>query len=386
VVGLRRLPGTWSALSEPDVVATPDGGARLVVGAEPGGSSAAVAGVVTAVEAAGATSWVFADAPLAAAPGLGASQLGAASLRDGTTVVAWTKDGALRYRFATSGSSVVAVPDCCARAPDVAVDGATSGVVVAWISTGPSGGVVARTSTAARPVGRRLYAPGSAGRSRKAFLADDTSRVAVSGRIGAPGVYVAYGRVAAVASPRRFVGIRLWRVGSSGPSVDLRSPDVRDVTLAASAGGRLWLAWQRGGRLYATRTNRAVTRVGAVRMLPAPPRSRGVARVQGEGSAGPLDLVVDAAGPGGFTAWHARVLPGLSLGAVATREAGGLVRYSFRVVDAGDPVPNATVRVGKQTLTTGATGAVVLETADVPRSATASKPGYAPATTTLRAP
>ena len=53
----------------------------------------------------------------------------------------------------------------------------------------------------------------------------------------------------------------------------------------------------------------------------------------------------------------------------------------FRVTDAGEPVGNATVKVGKQALTTGLAGTVVLGTTDHPPTATASKLGYAPATT-----
>ena len=77
------------------------------------------------------------------------------------------------------------------------------------------------------------------------------------------------------------------------------------------------------------------------------------------------------------------MLPGLSLAITATVSAGGATKYVFRVTDAGEPMENATVKVGKQSLTTGLAGTVALATGDRPPNATASKPGYAPATTPL---
>ncbi|HZO50928.1 MAG TPA: hypothetical protein VFB26_12355 [Gaiellaceae bacterium] len=385
-LALARLPGRWRALSSPELGVAADGTLQLVVGAERSSDpSDPRSGIVLATASPGAP-WQLADAPLVPGTGMATSDVGAATLPDGTPVVAWARSGSLRYRFGTTGARELALPDCCARRPDLAVDAITGRVVLAWVSLARgSGGVVAQAIGADGPAGRRLYAPGSAGLGRRDSVATE-SRTAVAARIGAQGVYVAYGHVARVAKPRRFVGIRLWRVGAPAPAVDLRAPDIGSVTLAAAPQGRLWLAWQRAGRLFAARTNRAATRVGAVRELPPPPRTGGVERMQGEGSAGPLDLVVDARGRGGLTVWHTRVLPGLTLRVRASTEAGGLARYRFAVLDAGDPVANAVVRVGAQSLVTGASGSVVLETSDRPGSATATKAGYAPAVVRVPAP
>ena len=130
--------------------------------------------------------------------------------------------------------------------------------------------------------------------------------------------------------------------------------------------------WEVNGTIFAARTNRQATRVGGVNALRAP-GSRTVYRLNGEGSAGPLDLLVNDGS--GF--WHQQVQPRLQLSATSRKAGEGRV-VTFRVADAGDPVAAATVRAGGRTLRTSANGTATLRQATSVRvKATASKTGYA---------
>ncbi len=159
----------------------------------------------------------------------------------------------------------------------------------------------------------------------------------------------------------------------------IRAARNEHANVAAAPEGRLWLMWEVNGTIFAARTNRQATRVGGVNALRAP-GSRTVYRLNGEGSAGPLDLLVND----GSAFWHQRVLPKLQLAASSRRAGKGRV-VTFRVVDAGDPVSGATVKAGGRTLRTSANGTATLKQARAARlKATASRAGYAPASLTVR--
>ena len=70
----------------------------------------------------------------------------------------------------------------------------------------------------------------------------------------------------------------------------------------------LWLMFERSGTIYATRTNKAATKIGPLSTL-KPPGSKTVYQLGGEGSAGPLDLIAND----GQGLWHQQVQPKLSL-------------------------------------------------------------------------
>jgi hypothetical protein len=316
--------------------------------------------------------------------------VGATAAPDGTPIAAWSDGGRLANHIGVDQSAAaIPVPAgaCCSSRPAVGVDVVGSRAYVVWFSEAPGSlGLVAQAIGGSGPGGRVLYAPGSAARGRAGTVAPG-QRIAVSGRTAAPGVYVAYGTVHQKRKPgQAFTGLALWRIGASKPLARIRAPGADLVALAAAPEGRLWLAWSARGKLFAARTNRAATRIGGVRTLPPPARSGRITQVQGEGSLGPLDLVVDVRVRGRrWLLWHEQVLPALTLRVSAHSLSGGTTRYVFAVSDAGDAVANAAVRVGKQVLTTGASGTVVLQTTDLPRVATAVKPGYAPATTAIPA-
>jgi hypothetical protein len=144
--------------------------------------------------------------------------------------------------------------------------------------------------------------------------------------------------------------------------------------------------WQRNRRAYATRSNRDITRFGAIVEV-APPAGKaesGIYKVKGEGSVWPLDLFLACQSINELATYHTQVLPGLSLNAspkTITAAQGGNV--TFEVTDAGDPVAGATISVAGKSLTTDAQGRATYAVAKGAKpgaiAATASKADYTPA-------
>ena len=209
-------------------------------------------------------------------------------------------------------------------------------------------------------------------------------RTALTGRIGAGGVYLAYG-----AGYPAFGTVQLLRIGRQ-PVAVARSSRIEHVGIAAGPGGRLWLFWSTGDGYVVTRSNRAATRFESVTRVALPEAGATTYGLYGEGSAGTLDLVAHAGSGSSIPDWHTQVLPRLSLTVVFSRteKKGGqlLRRLSLRVTDAGDPVPGATVKVAGRTLRTAADGRVsgLFPSTGKQAGAKARKAGYAAATTRVR--
>ncbi|RKS72626.1 hypothetical protein CLV35_2873 [Motilibacter peucedani] len=208
-------------------------------------------------------------------------------------------------------------------------------------------------------------------------------RVAVAGRVGG-GVWAAY--ASGYPSAHRLV---LWDV-VSGRTLSLpRRGAVQYVGLSPAPGGRLWVWWVEGPTVYAARTNPAVTAFGAVRAVAAP-GGWSPTRTAGDGSLGPLDVVVNSAADGVHSQIRTtRILEALtvtvspsSLATTARRRA-----VTVSVTDAGVPVAGATVRVGPRTAVTGRGGRARLVVPRTPAGTTtvvARAAGYAPGSAPLR--
>jgi hypothetical protein len=325
--------------------------------------------------------WTAAAQPLAHAVGTIARAVGATTTRDGAPVVAWSAGSQLRIRYGVdpaTANAAVGAGGCCASGVQPAVDQTTAQAYLAWASSAPHAmGVYVQAVDRGGATRPRVFATGSANNKRTGAALPD-GRVALAARAGAPGVYLAY----ATGYPK-VRGVSLLHVGVRKIVLHVAAADAATVVLAAAPQGRLWLAWSRDGAIYAARTDRSATRLGAVRKVTFRRGAHAIDQLQGDAGTGPLDLVASFEARGNASFWHQIVLPGLSLAVTATSQTSGTARYIFRVTDAGEPVANATVHVGRQTLTTGLAGVVVLETSDRPPRATASKLGYAPAVTSL---
>jgi hypothetical protein len=363
--------GGWSGMSHPDLLRMPDGTLRAFFGGIRSTSTGETNNAMnTATAPASGSSWTLkpgraAQALYAYATGV----TGAGLARDGTPISTWSGTPGLGYHYGVDPAQPDgAIPQsgCCLYVPDVAVD---SGSGQAWVGfhslESASPGLFVNAIGPGGPQGGRKLAAGSVvGRSTKA----PGNRTALTGRMGAPGVYLFFGQ-----GYPTYATLALWKVDTARPHLVIRAARNEHANVAPAPEGRLWLMWEREGTIYAARTNRAATRVGALNAL-RPPGSRTVYRLNGEGSAGPLDLLVNDGS--GF--WHQQVQPKLQLVA-SSRKAGKGRVVTFRVLDAGDPVAAAAVRVGRRTLRTSAKGTATMRQATSARvKATASKPGYAP--------
>jgi hypothetical protein len=232
-------------------------------------------------------------------------------------------------------------------------------------------GVFANAVGPGGPAGARRLAPGS---TKGKSFAQAIGRTPISERIGAAGVFLAYGQ-----GYPTFETVAVWRVDSAKPQLVVKASDAKHVTLAAAPEGRLWLVWDRGGAIYATRTNHAATKAEPLSTL-KPPGSRSVYELEGDGSAGPLELFAND----GKGLWHQQVRPRLQLSA-SSKSAGAGRTITFRVLDAGDQVAGATVKAGGKSLRTAANGTAVLkQAARAAVQATATKPGYVSASASVR--
>ena len=304
-----------------------------------------------------------------ASPVYVAAGLDANAAPDGTFFSAWGDSAPGGGGFHVGLDSGVADGDLPAGLqsdPGIGVDSQSGQVFLAWNDLDADSVAVMGVS----PLGSPVTLPNSgAGQLQH--------RVGITGRIGAPGVFIAYtqGTNPFLADPTVF------RV-DTGKATKLTKKDGEQISIAAAPAGRLWVFWKDGGTVFARRSNKAATKFGATRSIRAPGGSAtSIFSLAGEGSRGPLDLLALADPSSGPLAnYHQRILPGLTLN--ATHKNG---KTAFKVTDAGAPVAGAKVKVkGDGTKKTGKSGTVTFSLPKGRHRATASKKGYAPGTASAR--
>ncbi len=311
------------------------------------------------------------SSPAGRSPVYVASGIGAVRGSGGVPIFAWgdSGPGEAGYHFGTSSAD----PDlrfsseCCVYAPNVGVDGLTGQAVLAWKFIHNSGSGTALQSIS--PGGGRVVPPGAA-------ASDGSTRTAISGRIGAGGVYVAYqlGTNQFQSRPA------LVRVGASKAKKLSGASGAQMIGVAPAPQGRLWVFWMRNKRLYAVRSNKKVSRFGKTVRVKPPKGTNSVYNLAGEGSRGWLDLLTLVQVSSTIGNWHQRVGPGLTLSA-----KGKKGKVTAKVTDAGDPVKGAKVKVGKQAKKTKGNGRVSFSVAKGKYKVKASKTGYTSASKTVKA-
>jgi hypothetical protein len=369
----KSLSGQHTVFESPDgvneavdVVRTPDGGLRAFFAA-----TGAFDGVMLSATSDDGAGWTglgpasgtgTGRSPVYAAGGIGAGLGG-----DGTLYSIWGDSAPGGGGFHAGLDPAVPDGDLPGRGrdPDVGVDSRTGQVVAGWNSLAGAGVVIMPLDAA----GGARSIPGSSPQLQH--------RLGITGRLGAPGVFVAYthGRNPFLADPA------VYRV-DTGRSVRLTRNDGELVSIAPAPQGRLWVFWADGGTIIATRSNRAATRFGRFVKVRAPRRATTIHNLAGEGSRGPLDLLAHVDPPAGtLSSWHQRILPGLSL----TAERSKRGRTVIKVTDAGEAVAAAKVLVkGVGVRTTGSAGTTSFGLAAGRYSVSASKRGYSPASGTVR--
>lgn len=226
-----------------------------------------------------------------------------------------------------------------------AVDGATGEAVASWSSLNANADVI---QGVAPSVGSPQIVPGPLKNS-----------VVLAGRDTGAGVFAAY------SADNKHV--RLLRYGGGSVAVGSRAGLTTKVLgVATGIAGRIWVMWgdDSGGGIAVTRSNKAVTRFEAIQHFN--PDSSTLWRLAGDGRLGPLDLIVhqtpnSKASPLRAEAQYARILPLLNVRFAKTpikNKKGKTIAWKIvvKVTDAGDPVPNATVMLGKTKKSTNTAG------------------------------
>ena len=307
------------------------------------------------------------------------SVTGAGLAKDGTPISTWSGSPGLGFHYGVNpGDPDGKIPQsgCCLYTPEVAVDSASGQAWVAFHSNETaSPGLYVNAIGPGGPQGGRRLAPGSVVGKSSIYPGN---RASITGRIGPAGVYLFYGQ-----GYPTFKTLALWKVDTAKPQIVIKADGNEHANVAAAPDGRLWLMWEQSGTIFAARTNKAATKVGAANAL-KPPSGGTIYRLNGEGSSGPLDLIANLQAGGQQGLWHQQVWPKLTLTA-STRASGAGRTITFKVLDAGDPVAGATVKAGGKSLKTAANGQATLKQANAARvKATASKAGYASATLAAR--
>lgn len=354
------------ATDDPDAVVTPDGRVRVFFMGL--GKTLPEGGVVEASGSGLGGDWVR-DGVRVSSTTSAVGPVGATLTAGGQPMFAY----AFAFHLAVHTGLDSTVPDtgvqpdgqCCDYNPDLATDQVTGQTALAWFSN-----ATGRTGTWMRTILPSITAPVLAPGSAKAGQAvGPDQRTALVARLGG-GLYLAY-----CGGYPTCTRALLWRLGAAGAKVVGTGSKVEDVHVARGPGGRLWVTWHNGQRLFIRRSNKAVTGFGPVVQLKPPAKTSSIWKLTGDGSAGPLDLFASVTTPGSLATWHTQVRPPLSL-----LVKKGAKKVTFKVIDAGDPVPGAKIKFGAKTLTSNAQGKATAPRPKSTTKATAKKSGYRPAT------
>jgi len=377
---VRTLLDGQDGLTNPAIAVNPLDGRVWVYGA---GSATMGGGLFAVSSGDGFASWT----PAASISGYGyayaAFGLGAVFTKSGApyeTFARWLKTGnalaSAEDDFGTApGLSAGIDLGCCTYWSQPAVDGVTGAASVGWYSnvTDRSGIEVLDVAT-----NTLRYVPGSADAGRDGSTNGDM-QTPITGRIGASGTFVGY-----CSGYPTCKQARVWRVGSSKPTVVGTGSSLQYARIAAAPDGRLWAFWVSKRSIVARRSNASATAWGAPVTVAVPGSADdAIWRTGGAAAPGWLDVLVSGEFGAGDATRTTRIRAGLSLLGPARAKPGASV--TFTVKDAGVPVKGATVRIGKATATTNAAGTATLMVPSTlgTKTVTASRTGYTKATRTV---
>ena len=326
------------------------------------GSPARVLSTSTSTD--GGRTWTPAQA-VSSGPAQAATGIAAARIGDGRYLTAWGSPGAGFHLGLDPAQPDGALPAGGPIDPGIGVDQATGEPLIA------SGLLDQEGIWYFVPGGAPVRIPGSGAVQLR-------HPVAVTGRIGAAGVFVAYTR-----GRSEFLGrAAVWDVAAGKSTMLGRSPGDLGASLAAAPGGRLWAFWyrRRPRALFAVRSNPEATRFGRIVRVRPPEEAKGIHELIGDGSAGPLDALMLVERRGSVGNWHRRVLPGLSL----TAKVGRNGSVGFSATDAGDALSGVRVTLDGRSRTTDATGVARFALGEGSYRAIARRRGYSPASVRVR--
>jgi len=360
VGGKSPVVSGWDSVHVPAAVAAPDGSIHVLIsGQKVNSNTDPLSGLNEAV---GPGGWSL------GAHAFGTYQItvpssadiGVAMLKTGELVSAWRTATTMLVQAGVDPSAQPQniTPPGLGTAPVIAVDQRSGDAIVAYSHVADGIGFFRRVLPS-------LGAP-------QAMPQAKVQAPTIAARAGG-GVFSAY----AVDG----TSVRLLRFGGPAQAVPVpKGAQVLVAGLAAGPEGRLWIFYGNAQQTFVTRTSKAVSGFEPVQTFTSPPGTVQYFRLEGEGSAGPLDLFADVTVDGATKdgSYQTHVFPALSL-----RVAKTGTRLTVRVVDAGDPVAGARVTgLPGGARTTDATGSVAVTLTAGQKGGfalTAAKAGYLPA-------
>jgi hypothetical protein len=372
------LASGWAALNAEPKVVRNGGGIRILFSGLNGGGT----GYFYQATSGNGASWSTPGQVSQWQYAYGAYGLGADTFADGTPIVGGPLNSDIYWHRGTNAAQAdghVTVGGASIIRLNVAVDRVSDEAWAVWYDL-TNGGVWSRriepTVTAAKK------APSSTPGGSSLVPGQQLPLVARPGG----GLYTAY----CTAYPSCSKAV-VWQVGTKR-TIPIKVSSATDVIALGSGGaGRLWVVTHDNysGMFYATRSNKKVTKFGAIRKIKPPAKSLDAYGVAVEGGTGRSDLVANVLDTGSRdNLWHTQVLPGLSLATSTKKWDGDFTKtVVFTVRDAGAAVPGATVKVGTRVCKTGVKGTCSVKFPKLgPQrlKAIASKAGYAKAVVTLR--
>lgn len=353
-IGTSAVASGWDGNGGLALLQMPDRTLRLfAAGGHAPGLASALVGMNTLTAPAVGSKWTLASGVVwGGAVANAAANIGATLTKDGEPVTAWA--GTVHKGLDPGAASIPYHADMGTSM--LATDQATGAVVLAGETIAGQGGTFVQQVLPTK--GPAVLLP-SALQERSSGLA---------ARIGAPGVYVAYADSHAV---------KLYRYG--GATKTLATGPYDTTAVFSGPEGRLWVVWGDPHGIFVTRSNRSVSGFEPVQKLALPANTTSLYHVEGEGSAGPLDLFTDVllgADDRGYR--HAHVLAQFALRAQAAKG-----KVTLSAADAGDPLAGVAIVVAGKHLRTDAHGRAVAVLRLGSYTATATATGYTPASARL---
>src|SRR5258708_38248255 len=241
------------------------------------------------------TSWSLVHASMARHTVLNLG-LAAVARSDHTPVAAFGLNNILYFHDGLDPSAPATSPDGSVSGPvavglqNVALARAKDGSIwMAWYEGGPHRGYWVDQILPTKGIPQRAPSSGTATSADN----EPAQQLALAARPGG-GMYLAY------CTPAKLVQcahLTLWRVGSSRVATVPRSGTghAGRVAIGAAPGGRMWVAWYDFGSnaIHTVRTGTSGSGFGAVATVSKPGPAFIFNGLQGEGSAGPLDLIAN---------------------------------------------------------------------------------------------
>lgn len=356
----------WSSVDDPALVVSAGTLSAFFPGTPTLDTGNAQAGLDMATSADGGASWTVNPTAVAVSNGVGS--VPAAAVSGATVLQAWQGSAPDGLTLVHSGLDPAAQPGAGYSAGGnqglaAAADG------TAMVASCGGSGVSAAPVTVATG-----GAAGPAVKMAGTGFCDATARTQIVARPG--------GGFSIAAPSASRTKVLVWKVGGGAPATIAGGGSTKQqIALSTTPEGRLWAAWEDSetGKLVFTRSNKTATTWGAAVTL-ALPKGQGTYQVDLNAQTAVADVIARTSEVSNTVRLIAnQVLPGLSL--VVT---GGRTQ-SFRVLDAGDPVAGATVKVAGQSLTTNAQGRVGTDLKPGRYTVAAGKSGYVGAKGRVRA-